>query len=88
MGREKGSSRGKEIRSESKSEEEEDRSSDEEYGIHVHAKRSKPQAPPTRVQGHGRGKEGNPPLVNYIKAGTDMRPHRYHDQESFKGPFP
>jgi hypothetical protein len=51
----------KEIRSES-SEEEQERSSGEEYGIHVHAKRTKPQAPPSCAQGRGRGLEGNPTL--------------------------
>jgi hypothetical protein len=39
------------------------------------------------VQGRGRGKEGNPPLVNYIKAGTDMRPHRYHDPRELQRSF-
>jgi hypothetical protein len=62
MGREKGSSRGKEIHSDSSGEEEEDRASDEEYSIHVHAKRSKPQDPPARAQGRGRGQEGDPML--------------------------
>jgi hypothetical protein len=63
MGREKGSSHGKEIRSESsEEEEEEERSSGEEYGIHVHAKRTKPQAPPAHAQGRGHGQEGNPIL--------------------------
>jgi hypothetical protein len=52
MGREKVSSRGKEIRSESSEEEDEEieefeeRSSGEEFGIHLHEKRTKPQAPP------------------------------------------
>jgi hypothetical protein len=55
MGQEKVSARGKEIRSESSEEE-------EEYGIHVHEKRSRPQAPPSRAQGHGRGHDGNPIL--------------------------
>jgi hypothetical protein len=59
MGRAKVSARGKEIRLES-SEEEEKRSSGEEYGIYVHDKRSKPQAPPSRAQGRGRGHDGNP----------------------------
>jgi Na+/H+ antiporter NhaB len=53
MGREKVSACGKEIRSESSEEEVEEfeaRSSGEEFGIHVHEKRSKPQAPPSRAQ--------------------------------------
>jgi hypothetical protein len=63
MGREKVSARGKEIRSESSEEEEEERrSSGEEYGIHVHEKRSRPQDPPSRAQGRGRGHDGNPIL--------------------------
>jgi hypothetical protein len=137
MGREKGSFHGKEIRSES-SEEEEERSSREEYGIHVHANMTKPQAPPARAQGRGRGQEGNPilqkrtttigartkrastgdvgdryeadmdltpyvqmvipvhplertrcdpPLVNYMKVGTDIRPHCYHDPRELQRSF-
>jgi hypothetical protein len=65
MGQEKVSTRGKEIRSESSEdeiEEFEERSSSEEFGIHVHEKRSKPQAPPSRAQGHRRGHDGNPIL--------------------------
>jgi hypothetical protein len=53
MGREKVSTRGKEIRSESSEEEVEEfeeHSSSEEFVIHVHEKRSKPQAPPSRAQ--------------------------------------
>jgi hypothetical protein len=61
VGREKVSAHGKEIHSES-SEGEEERSSGEEYGIHVHDKRSKPQAPPSRSQGRGHGHDGNPIL--------------------------
>jgi hypothetical protein len=70
MGREKVSARGKEIRSESSEEEEErsskeeEHSSREEYGIHVHDKRTKPQAPPSRAQGRGHGHDGNPILNN------------------------
>jgi hypothetical protein len=134
MGREKVSAHGKEIRSESSEEEEEERrSSGEEYGIHVHEKRSKPQAPPSRAQGRGRDHDGNPilkkrtttvgartkrastahevgdhyddnidlfiyeqmvipvhppertrcdpPLVNFMKAGTDMRSLRFWPED-------
>jgi hypothetical protein len=128
MGRENVRAHGKEIRSNSSEEEIEEfdeRSSGEEFGIHVREKRSKPQAPPSCAQGRGRGHDGNPilkrrtttigartkracttsevgdcyddnidlsiyeqmvvpihrpectrcdpPLVNFIKAGTDMR---------------
>jgi hypothetical protein len=65
MGREKVSARGKEIRSESSEEEVEEfeaRSSGEEFGVHVHEKRSKPQAPPSCAQGRGRDHDGNPIL--------------------------
>jgi hypothetical protein len=65
MGREKVGTRGKEIYSESSEEEVEEfeeRSSSEEFGIHVHEKRSKPQAPPSRAQGRGCGHDGNPIL--------------------------
>jgi hypothetical protein len=65
MGREKVSLRDKEIRSESSEEEVEEfeeHSSGEEFGIHVHEKRSKPQAPPSRAKGCGRGHDGNPIL--------------------------
>jgi hypothetical protein len=65
MGREKVGTRGKEIHSESSEEEVEEfeeRSSSEEFGIHVHEKRSKPQAPPSRAQGRGCGHDGNPIL--------------------------
>jgi hypothetical protein len=68
MGHEKASSRGKEIHSASSEEgdeeieEFEERSSGEEFGIHVHEKRTKPQAPPSRAQGRGRGHDGNPIL--------------------------
>jgi hypothetical protein len=57
MGHEKVSSRGKEIHSESSEEEDEEveefeeHSFGEEFGIHVHEKRTKPQAPPSRAQG-------------------------------------
>jgi hypothetical protein len=139
MGREKVSSRGKEIRSESSEEEDEEieefeeRSSGEEFGIHVHEKRTKPLAPPSRAQGRGRGHDGNPilkrktttvdartkrasaaaevgdryddnidlsiyeqmavpvhrpehtrrdpPLVNFMKAGTDMRSLRFWPED-------
>jgi hypothetical protein len=134
MGQEKVSARGKEIRSElSEEEEEERRSSGEEYGIHVHEKRSRPQAPPSRAQGRSRGHDGNPilkkrtttvdartkrastahevedhyddnidlsiyeqmavpvhppertrcdfPLVNFMKAGTDMRSLRFWPED-------
>jgi hypothetical protein len=65
MGHEKARSRGKEIRSESSEEGDEEIegfeecSSGEEFGIHVHEKRTKPQAPPSRAQGRGRGHDGN-----------------------------
>jgi hypothetical protein len=65
MGHEKVSARGKEIRFESSEEEVEEfdeHSSGEEFGIHVHEKRSNPQAPPSRAQGPGRGHDGNPIL--------------------------
>jgi hypothetical protein len=136
MGCEKVSARGKEIRSESSEEEVEEfeaRSSGEEFGIHVHEKRSKPQAPPSRAQGRGRGHDGNPilkrrtttvgartkrastaaevedcyddnidlsiydqmvvpvhrpertwcdpPMVNFMKAGTDMRSLRFWPED-------
>jgi hypothetical protein len=139
MGREKGDTRGKEIRSDgSSSEEEESHASDEEYHIHVHAKRSKPQAPPARSQGCGCGQEGNlvlkkrttsigattkrvstsdvgdgydadidqspyvqmaipvhspertrhdPPLVNYMKSGTNVRPLCFQDPRVLQRSF-
>jgi hypothetical protein len=79
MGREKVSTRGKEIRSESSEEEVEEyeeRSSGEEFGIHVHEKRSKPQAPPSRAQGRRRGHDGNPILkrkTTTVSARTILR---------------
>jgi hypothetical protein len=139
MGQEKMSARGKEICSESSEEEIdefEERSSGEKFGIYVHEKRSKPQAPPSRAQGRGRGHDGNPilkrrtttvgaktkrastaaevgdcyddnidlsiyeqmvvpihhpertrrdpPLVNFMKAGTDMRSLRFWPEDPWR----
>jgi hypothetical protein len=61
MGREKSQEKDKEPRSSHYTDdEEEERASYEDYDIHIHTERTKPQDPPTRAQGLGHGASGKP----------------------------